>query len=303
MTLLIDRLLRNNYGIDPHRQERFRGTQQEFLRAMNQRLAGLQQAQVFLIDNCASYVFGPGWGRHTWDTWMPRLVPPFPATWFEYSLPSNPAESWGGLVVRHPREKITGLAQVPHYRDFMDTLHWLLRLEVFVARTDEKRPLHVGGFDLPLDAAGQRLGKEGIPGRVSIYLDADTTDPQAEETIHGLQSAMLPIAFALGLLNCKNVTTTERGPDERQRRAALKRHGHAPMRYHLLQVTPMTGAHLNGSRASGITPSLHIQRGHFKDYREHGLFGKHYGIYWWEFHVRGNPEEGVITKDYEVKPE
>ena len=49
--------------------------------------------------------------------------------------------------------------------------------------------------------------------------------------------------------------------------------------------------------------ALHMCRGHFKDYREHGLFGKEKGIYWWDAHVRGKAENGIVDKDYRVLTE
>jgi len=50
-----------------------------------------------------------------------------------------------------------------------------------------------------------------------------------------------------------------------------------------------------------IQQALHICRGHFKDYRDSGLFGKHFGIYWWDMHMRGSKEYGEIVKDYEIE--
>jgi len=48
---------------------------------------------------------------------------------------------------------------------------------------------------------------------------------------------------------------------------------------------------------------LHITRGHFKDYRDgKGLFGKYQGLFWWDQHVRGDPDNGVVLKDYHVDP-
>jgi hypothetical protein len=39
------------------------------------------------------------------------------------------------------------------------------------------------------------------------------------------------------------------------------------------------------------------------DYREGGgLFGKHKGVYWWEHHLRGDVEHGIVDKDYSMGP-
>ena len=36
------------------------------------------------------------------------------------------------------------------------------------------------------------------------------------------------------------------------------------------------------SRAITSPIRMSIRMGHWKDYRANGLFGKHYGIYWWD---------------------
>ncbi len=52
---------------------------------------------------------------------------------------------------------------------------------------------------------------------------------------------------------------------------------------------------------TGIKQRMHICRGHFKDYRDGpGLFGKYQDIYWWEHHVRGDSDIGVVHKTYEI---
>jgi hypothetical protein len=48
--------------------------------------------------------------------------------------------------------------------------------------------------------------------------------------------------------------------------------------------------------------ALHICRGHFKDYRQHGLFGKLKAIFWWDQALRGSEGDGVIQKTYKVTP-
>ena len=51
----------------------------------------------------------------------------------------------------------------------------------------------------------------------------------------------------------------------------------------------------------GIT-RLHLCRGHFKTYTEENpLFGRIVGRIWWQPHIRGNKDQGLILKDYHVK--
>ena len=76
------------------------------------------------------------------------------------------------------------------------------------------------------------------------------------------------------------------------------------MTFKTLEIEPMKRAlkHEGQSETAGLKKALHICRGHFKDYSKHGLFGKYKGLYWWDSHVRGSTEEGVVVKDYAVKP-
>jgi hypothetical protein len=43
--------------------------------------------------------------------------------------------------------------------------------------------------------------------------------------------------------------------------------------------------------------ALHWVRGHFKDFREKGVFGKAKGVYWWSPHLAGKADR-VVLKDY-----
>ena len=63
----------------------------------------------------------------------------------------------------------------------------------------------------------------------------------------------------------------------------------------------LQNAKANAAGADIGQSPLHICRGHFKDYRESGLFGKVKGIFWWDQYVRGDLENGAVVKDYNVK--
>lgn len=59
---------------------------------------------------------------------------------------------------------------------------------------------------------------------------------------------------------------------------------------------------LPASMSTGSMP-MHLVRGHFKVYGKDGrkkMFGKYTRSVWCPPHVRGNPEAGVIEKDYEL---
>ena len=118
-----------------------------------------------------------------------------------------------------------------------------------------------------------------------------------------LTAALFPLNLAVSLLHCKNVEMAAAGevPPKLQR-AYQKRHKHPLLTYRVLEIEPMKKVlrREGESETMGLKHALHICRGHFKDYRERGLFGSRHGIYWWDQHLRGDGNQGVIVKDYAV---
>lgn len=111
--------------------------------------------------------------------------------------------------------------------------------------------------------------------------------------------ALLTISF----MHCKNVVQRVVAPPPRLSKRHKERHGRLLFSYRVLEIEPMKQVLRAEGRSEevGLAKALHICRGHFKDYRERGLFGRNKGLYWWDQHVRGSIEAGVAAKDYEVK--
>lgn len=109
-----------------------------------------------------------------------------------------------------------------------------------------------------------------------------------------------PAFMALCYANCRNVSVKEVAVPEKVQHKRKKRG--FTFRYYVLEIQPMRELMLSegGEEMLGIRQALHICRGHFKDFSEKGLFGKHHGMYWWADHARGNPVTGVVTKDYQI---
>lgn len=111
--------------------------------------------------------------------------------------------------------------------------------------------------------------------------------------------------LAMSLLHCKNVELVERDPYVGVRKS-LRKHRRRPLvRYSTINVHSMK-AIFDGeggmAAGGGLVRALSITRGHFKDYRQRGLFGKLKGLYWWNQHARGDVSAGVVNHDYSVKP-
>ena len=109
--------------------------------------------------------------------------------------------------------------------------------------------------------------------------------------------------LAISFLHCKNVTTKEESIPLAVEKAHVRHHGIPKLKYKVLEITPMKKVL---EREGGILKhrnlqkAMHICRGHFKDFSQHGLFGKYHGLYWWNLQVRGSKNHGEVIKGYNI---
>ena len=115
--------------------------------------------------------------------------------------------------------------------------------------------------------------------------------------------------FAFALANCRNVVVDERLPNRAARRRAQTNREPCitwkTLRIERTLHKQLTNAtdHLNdpGER---LERALHICRGHFKEYSpDKPLMGRYSGRFWWNQHMRGREEKGVVHKNYESSVE
>ena len=117
---------------------------------------------------------------------------------------------------------------------------------------------------------------------------------------HAWALAMVaPAMWAIGLMNCKNVSLAECTTANVTRKQRRKR---PEVKYHTI-VLP--GGGVRSSNVLGSDGSMamaeHRVRGHFKTFtHEAPLLGQHVGTYWWGWQVRGNKKNGVVVSDYKV---
>ena len=126
-------------------------------------------------------------------------------------------------------------------------------------------------------------------------------DKEAFRDIAGL--CVPPVLMTMGLLACKNVRAIEQPCSPKLAKRYLERHGHNRPRYYVLDIEPMKQIIRKESSGETVTlaKALHICRGHFKNFDDKPLFGRLKGTYWWQPHVRGTAEAGVVEKDYRIK--
>jgi hypothetical protein len=112
------------------------------------------------------------------------------------------------------------------------------------------------------------------------------------------------VLLTLSFMHCKNVILEMVTPDVKLAKRTHARSGIALHRYHVLNIDPMRTVLRQAAQHDGLVrhgKALHICRGHFKDYRQRGLFGQHKGLFWWGQSVKGTAEHGTIEKLYAVE--
>lgn len=258
-------------------------------------MTALNNAQIFRIDNVAEYYYESP--QIVWDerTDFPNLAPPFENMYFEYPYPENLVCEEGSFI--HPgfgtRAGILCMTRETHGEKFK----WYCTMATFGESITDG---HISHLDIYLHYGVSEQG-EFIPldnqGGVLIY-SANKQYPI--EILQATKSIIFPAFLAISFMHCKNVKVLHRGPGEKPKE---KRNRYEPrVKFHTLEITPMKRVLETEGRSGevGLKRSLHICRGHFKDFQEKGLFGKYHGIYWWDSQVRGKAEAGIVHKDYSV---
>jgi hypothetical protein len=144
--------------------------------------------------------------------------------------------------------------------------------------------------------------------KISIKLGI-IDDPQFNNQgfIDTCTAILQPQLLALSFMHCKNVSKEEVDPNKnmpsRVVRHWIKKGRPLLEKHYVLNIEPIKKvlSTEGNSEKVGIQNALHICRGHFKNYIEgKGLFGKYHGLFWWEDHIKGNQDQGKITKEYNV---
>lgn len=188
---------------------------------------------------------------------------------------------------------------------------WIVFCKQFALSPHHNQCIDFGFWGMYLDEMGQAL-PEAVVGLIPLEfvhrlqkgfnIDLES----AEKRVHAmLGSLRLPLGFSISLLHCKNVSL-ENIQVPPKVIASRKKRGMACVQFKTLVVEPMKKRVIYerdndpDGEQNIVKRALHICRGHFKDFRESGLFGKYYDIYWWGQHVRGDIRHGMIIKDYRV---
>lgn len=188
---------------------------------------------------------------------------------------------WGARVTANPQENREGDG-------------WYGFIESYYA-ADGVAPHHTAGHSFAVDATG------------NVFWEPPSGAIDNDNRRRGI-AAFVGAFETLAMLACSNVSLAPRlQRDAATVRAATKRNGgHAAgYRYHVLVVRPAGARSDAPAQEIGNMPR-HVCRGHFAEYGpEFGkglLFGRLAGRFYIPPHVRGDAKNGVVEKDYEVRP-
>lgn len=230
---------------------------------------------VFYVDNVAEYyIAAPSIDLIN----VPSFAPPFDQCFVEHRCILGDGYTW----------KIACMFQVEEMRVAdPDGVRWVVSIGIMVGRGADKTRAY--RHPLMLYVRG-----DGSLARTA------SSEPDSAMRAKMSDSAG-PALLALSFMHCKNVRHVENEPTGQRTR---RRQGKPPLlRYYTLEIDPMkeTLRREGNVETVGLAKALHICRGHFKDYRASGLFGKIKGIFWWGPALRGTPEAGTVVKDYAVE--
>jgi len=275
------------------------------INAETHNLIDLKRCRVFLLQNILSTI-----PDEIDFSQLPRLAPPYENCWFEWTKNiikrDDIPEDFSGDIDDHMLDMMLNLDGECRQGISLSSNHineegWHLYFESYI-RVGENIPLIfpiLYKVELNSDGYFIKINKL-IKGKPNPMLNSLASNLLEDDAI---QESVNTVLYALGLMNCKNIVTIERGGP----RGESKRNRHHAWlhRHYVLQIHPMKEItkieHDDGSSEREI--SFHFCRGHFKTYTvEKPLFGKFVGTFWWDAHARGSIKTGIVTKDYNVNP-
>lgn len=248
------------------------------------------------IQNVADYFYGP-LDQDFSEKTTPNIMPPWDYFWMEYNLPTSILNKgycghYGGL---HSKSmEADGI--------FLNSLHSLFNSDfsnVLVGQSSFK----IGRDGSMLDMYGNESEKRYNLAVVSLDKNNLVSDDIRKAQSEYLDNVLRPVLLAICFCHCKNVEVVK-NPIEPELRKAWAKKGRFPVdKFYTLSISPIKRilSEAMKSNQCGGAKALHICRGHFKDFRNHGLFGKHKGMFWWDMNLRGSSKYGTIKKDYQIK--
>lgn len=282
-------------------------------------LEDLKEAKVIKAQNVADYIYET-WDQKEWTLSrdFPNVAPPFEVVWLEWTYPlvmQDSTEISGGrcplgvllksLDLKNIDPEDRPLIENQFRPEIVQKSRWIT-LAVFLWQWDRK------SFHCPPTIAWG-VSEEGVPifhGDKFLcnqhpFVTREELTPRDMENA-GRMFWHLTVPFmCFSFMHCKNVQLVKGPPHPIKLQQSRQKKGKLPLvRWNTLSVEPIKHviASANGGNSALTPKSLHICRGHFKDYNDKGLFGRIKGRFWWSDQARGSASVGEIHKDYAVRP-
>jgi hypothetical protein len=284
----------------------------------------LDKAFIINADNVAEYFFSAN-EKDEWDirTDFPNIAPPFETFFIEYRMPSEMLLPGGVITPITPGIRMGILfsaydfSKDKKYEKFYhDGIRWQMIAALFLENNGkllfyDNHPI-LQSWMICVRENGEVYSTgdkdEDIFFSLNIsqnYIDSLSEDAKSvylKEGRNHMRASFDIALLAISFMHCKNVKSLPVLP----KKSPGKRNKHGPhITYHVLEIAPMKKILQTegNSEKTGIKKALHICRGHFKTFENHGLFGKYIGTYWWDSHTRGNISAGITEKDYSINLE
>lgn len=274
----------------------------------------LPQATKVYAANIVRYVESRGYGtvQDTLEA-IPNLAPPLSNLWME--APSTiinkshhkhhfgahvlsgrqkegqPDSAWRDEVERALGEKVSSLM----VGDSSD-IEWWVVASVWCGKEDTAC-VEQGYVSYAVDERGSLIRDVGDLPVVDWSVHPNIDDVSGADAV----AVFVPnLLYSIGFMHCKNTQLVDRVTPIGKSGGRARKGGGGTVTYKLLRISSIKKALRDEGDVDehGLDKALHICRGHFKDYRDSGLFGKYHDVFWWDPHVRGSADQGVVVKDY-----
>jgi len=281
----------------------------KFPPALSQEEAGLyykriSKAVTIVVDNVGEYYMS---SKEGWDIEeMPNIAPPFPSFFIDWKHNVKHAgdiirRSFGVLFSSYDMQDANVVSMIREAGGFdvcealdsgqLSGARWIMMADIFADDGNGLMNL-ICRHIIPVD-------KDGKAKRPSAQL----IDPRLPKDQYLITEEIVKVsALAISFMHCKNVEKKEILPPAKLNKARIKRGHRALLKYYTLEINPMRKIlHSEGrSDVVGLAKAFHICHGHFKEYKDRLLFGKHAGTFWIPSHFRGDINNGKVIKRYDI---
>lgn len=280
----------------------------------------LREAHVFDIQNVADYFFLHStkdlseWSKSD----FPNAAPPFPSVFMEFEVRANYTQGgdrpYAAGILNLAIDSQRTNRNISMFNKEIPEARWLVESSLILEQEKWTSPYAVAHVTSAILPNGEIYShRDGNDVSFGFFQDIFLPDSQKainnqsmRDDIDNLAAYVYnPSLLALSFMHCKGVERVLQTPPQKLSRAFEKRRGQPLHKYHILDIKPMQDVlkREGNVEEDGLKKalSLHIVRGHFADYREKGLFGKNFGLYWRPQHHRGSISVGITDKDYRIR--